>query len=627
MRSMFLLAAPALTVSSPVAAAPPEPPAEIIITASRLSSTAAESPYSVRLLPERQVIGRSEIGDALSDLAEVYVQSPGGRSGTSALFLRGADPNFTAVLFDGVPLNNPASSLGGAVDVGDITAASIGRVELVTGPLSSLYGSGALAGVVNLIVPAGSDRSTFEAVAGAGTAGDKLGLLRWRGPVGAVHGGSVTLLYDDGGEDPGSARFKTSALIAKFATRDREDAGRVVVRLSDTDARGFPDASGGPELAAIRTLEERHGREALIGASQPVLRSGPWRIDLSGSFLRRRDRTISPGVASTENDPVGVPSGEDDTRYRRVGGQVAGRFERGGWQAVGGVEAQHEVARSQGFLDFFGQQFPTDFRQNRWTRSAFAEASRTANNLLVNVGGRLDRVDGLGSELTGRAGLLYRLDTSGLSVRANAGTGFKAPSFYALGNPFVGNPGLRPERSRSVEAGVDFAAPGGLILSLTAFRTRYAGLIDFVPDPVPRLENRSLVISKGVSASIASAPTRPLFASVQVQYAATRDRDSGEFLLNRPRWRTSSMLTYRALPGLTFTVRHRFVDRRLSFAVPTGVAMLSAYHTVSLESELVTGAGQALRFVIDNALDSDAEDAVGFPVPGRRARVLLQKRF
>ena len=89
--------------------------------------------------------------------------------------------------------------------------------------------------------------------------------------------------------------------------------------------------------------------------------------------------------------------------------------------------------------------------------------------------------------------------TSGFSLRASAGDGFKAPSFYALGNPFVGNPRLAPEKSRAAEAGLVWTGAAGDSAALTVFRTRFDGLIDFIPGPPPRLENRNVVISKGAS--------------------------------------------------------------------------------------------------------------------------------
>jgi outer membrane cobalamin receptor len=621
--SVVLLAAPAAAPAQEAELAP----ASLVVTGSRLATPAGETPYSVAVVPEAQLVGRESVADALSDLADVYVQAPGGRSGVAAIFLRGSDPNFTSVLLDGVPLNNPANPLGGSVNVSELSSAGIQRIELVAGPLSSLYGSGALAGVVNLVVPGGSPVHGGQARLGLGTAEDYSAFLRWRGPMARNYGGSLALTVDDSGDAAVSSRFRSQAIIGKLAPMDRPEAGRILFRLSRTEARAFPDSSGGPFLASIRELEERRSREGLIGVTQPLLSAGPIRLDVSASLFNRRDRTSSPGVAPSGADPVGVPGGEDETRYWRGAAQTSLRYETDGWQAVAGVETQREVARSAGELVFFGMAVPSGFRGDRWTHSGFVEASLASPAWVVNAGARIDRIDGLGARLTGRAGIRYRVPGSGLSFRAAAGTGFKAPSFYALGNPFVGNPELGPERSRSVEAGIEYDASGAASFSLTAFHSRFAGLVDFVPDPVPRLENRSVVISKGVSAALSTAVSDQLNASLQLHYADTTDRETGERLLNRPKWRSSSRLTWTPAPDVTLSGRHRYVGARRAFSVPTGITELSGYHDVSVEGAWRIAGGSLLRLVIDNLGDADQEDAVGFPAPGRRARLIVEQSF
>lgn len=613
----LVLAVPAAAQSVP----------EIVVTASRVALPADQSPYSVAVIPETRIIGRESIADALSDVADLYVQAPGGRAGQAAIFLRGADPNFTAVLLDGVPLNNTANALGGAVNVSEIASAGIERIEVVAGPLSSLYGSGALAGVVNLVVPGGAAEHGLEARAGLGTAEDYSGFARWRGPLTRSLGGSLAVTYDDAGDAAPSSSFRSASVIGKIAPLDRADAGRAVFRIADTRSRAFPEASGGPRFAVIREGEARESREGLVGASRPFRLGPSLQLDLSGSFLHRRDRTSSPGVAGSATNPVGVPGGEDETRYRRGLAQGAVRYDGGEWQAVAGVESQNEVARSKGELALFGMRLPSGFRGDRWTHSGFVEASRTASDWVVNAGARLDRVDGLGTRVTGRLGVRYLVPGSRLSLRASAGTGFKAPSFYALGNPFVGNPELAPERSRATEAGVQWAGAKGAKLSLTAFHSRYAGLIDFVLDPFPHLENRGVVISKGVSAAAGRSFGQRLSASAQLLYSDTRDRESGERLFNRPRWMTSSLVTWTPAGPFTITSRHRFVGARRAFSVPTGVTTLSDYHSVSLEAAWAIRPGTILRLIGDNALDGDNEDAVGFTSPGRRGRLLIEKRF
>lgn len=621
--NLKLLFATAGVLAAPAAAfAQSAPVAEVVVTASRL---AASAPYSVETISPERLAAHDSVAGALSEQADLYVQAAGGRSGVASIFLRGADPNFTAVLLDGVPLNNPTNTRGGAVNVSEIAAAGLARVEIVSGPLSSLYGSGALAGAVNLVVPGGTAEPRFGLGLGAGTDEDYSAFLRWQGPLGGGYGASLTAQADDEGDATPGSSFASESLTGKLAPLDPEAGGRVIFRLAHTEARAFPESSGGARLATLRDLDYRDSREALIGASHPLVDDGPLRVDLSGSYLTRKDESTTPGVAPSAFDFMGLPEGADDTRYHRAIGQLTARYAGDGWQALGGLEIQEEDGKSEGRLVFFGFPMPTSFKLDRTTTSAFVEASRQTGGLTLDGGARVDSIDGLGEHATVRAGLNYELG-GGLALRASAGTGFKAPSLYALSNPLVGNPDLSPEKSRAYEAGFVWTGEATRI-SFTGFRTRYAGLIDFDPGPPPRLVNRDVVISKGVSVSAAHSFSETLSATAQAQYVSTKDKATGDRLLNRPLWRTSESLVWKASDTVTLTARHGFVGSRLDSSIPTGVARLDGYHSVAFDAAWAFRPQTVARLVVDNALDDDHEDAVGFAAPGRRARILLTHSF
>src|SRR5690606_31272659 len=105
------------------------------------------------------------------------------RSGFASLFLRGADPNFTSVLLEGVVLNSPTNSRGGAYNLAAVPTAAVGRVELIAGPASTLYGSGALAGALNILLPQPAQRSRLSIGASVGSEGEHSGSAWWQGPL------------------------------------------------------------------------------------------------------------------------------------------------------------------------------------------------------------------------------------------------------------------------------------------------------------------------------------------------------------------------------------------------------------------------------------------------------------
>jgi len=622
---LFVLAG----VAAPWAAAAqaPSPVAEMVVTASRLTNSSAKSPFSITVIPQAQLLGRQSVADALGTMADIYVQAPGGRSGPSSIFLRGADPNFSVVLLDGVPLNNSTNSRGGAVNVSEIGTASLERIEVVTGSLSGLYGSGALAGVINLVVPAGTDVHHLQATIGAGSRGSATASARWQGPIGKGFGGSLDVLTDNDGQPSPGSRFKARVLTGKIAPLGQPDAGRLIVRVSETAAGAFPDSSGGDRLAVRHLTDDRKGREQLVGLTLPAYRSDKLRLDASAALLTRRDDTVSPGVARSAIDPVGIPAATDVSRYKRAAMQSVGRLDHGDWSFAGGMEALRETGSSTGKLSFGGYLVPNSFSLDRSTVSGFAEANRAGTAWTLNSGVRLDNVQGLAPHLTARAGVRYEPPGSKVVLRGSVGSGFKAPSFYALGNPFVGNANLKPEESLGGEVGLTWAGAPGTLAALTVFQTRFKGLIDFVPGPPPRLENLNLVRSTGVSGQATHAFTSRLSVPVQGQWAKTEDGADGGQLLNRPRLRFNEMLAWQVSDGLNVTFRHSFTGARDDYATPVGVQSLDAYHSVSIETAWTILPATTARLVIDNALNDKHEDALGFSAPRSGIRFFLTQTF
>lgn len=624
--SLRLILLAGAIAAGPAAVAAQTPVGQLVVTASRVGLNAATSPYSVAVIPQADLTARNSVADALGGLSDIYVQTPGGRAGASSIFLRGADPNFTAVLFDGVQLNDPTNTRGGAVNVSEINAAGLERIEVVSGSLSGLYGSGALAGAVNLVVPGGAATPQGNVTVGAGSRDFWTAAATVRGPLTMGLGGSLSLNADNDGEQTPDSRFRSRTLTAKVAPLDSEDSGRLIVRLGERYARTFPDSSGGARLATRRILDVRKSRDQLAGLSLPVYRGDTARFDVSGSILHRRDDTTSAGVAASAFNPSGVPAGEDHTHYTRASAQGVGRVTVGGWNLAAGGEFLREDGRNAGKLDFGFFSAPNSFDLNRDTVSGFVEADRSAGALSLNAGLRVDDVEGLSARVTGRAGARYDLG-SGLALKAAAATGFKAPSFYALANPFVGNRDLKPETSESGELGLAWTGDAGGAASVTLFYSRYKGLIDFIPGPPPRLENRDLVISKGVSASLAHALSETVTASAQVQYAQTEDDATGVQLLNRPRWRFNAAMTWKPTDVISLAVRHAYVGDRDDFATPVGQQTMSGYNAVSIEAAWTFLPATTARIVVENALDDEHEDALGFRAPGLGARVYLSRTF
>ncbi|MES1263454.1 MAG: TonB-dependent receptor plug domain-containing protein, partial [Peristeroidobacter soli] len=126
---------------------------EIIVTGSRVATTEDNIAANVTVLDREDfdVEKPVKLADVLKRVSGVHIDSVGGRGGTGSLYMRGADPNYTLVLVDGVRVNDPTNARGGSFDFSALDVADIERVEIARGPYSAVYGGDALAGVINIV--------------------------------------------------------------------------------------------------------------------------------------------------------------------------------------------------------------------------------------------------------------------------------------------------------------------------------------------------------------------------------------------------------------------------------------------------------------------------------------------
>src|SRR5215813_14909136 len=165
-----LFAAVNVLTSAAVFAAASEGELETVVTATRTETPASHIGSSVTVISAEELkINQYEwIYEALRQVPGVDVVRNGGFGGVTSVFIRGANSNHTLALVDGIELEDP-SNFNGAVDFADFPPDNIERVEILRGPASSLYGSDAIGGVVNIITRQGSGPPRFSFVAEGGT--------------------------------------------------------------------------------------------------------------------------------------------------------------------------------------------------------------------------------------------------------------------------------------------------------------------------------------------------------------------------------------------------------------------------------------------------------------------------
>lgn len=473
---------------------------DVVVTATRVPTPAERIPAATTVIGRQEIEerGYTTLAEALSAVPGFRLVQSGGPGQQASGFLRGTNSRHVLVLRDGVPLNDAAEP-NGAFNFGNELLADVERIEVVRGPVSAIYGTAAIGGVVNLITrraPADRAFAPYGEIAG-GTQRTLRGHAGAGGTLGAFD-------YGITGQSLSTEGFNATAprLWSNRGERDGFRGAAVTARLGLTLGETSPEAI----LGATRIEGLLRWRENTFGLDDvpqddpnytgqdrnwfgylragTALFGGAWTtgLRLSASQDRRRYVNLpdadSPFSAADDlyvGDRVGLAW--DNTLRLPAGGFVtdASLTFGGGWD--------RERAESASGSPFF-----------RTTVDARAEATygylgaqaRLFERLDVTAALRLDDAEDYGTEVTWRLGAVLALPEIASRLRAAGGTAFKAPSLYqrfgVIGSFFRGNPDLEAERSTSWEVGWETDIGGRLAtVSALYFDSRIRDLINFDP--------------------------------------------------------------------------------------------------------------------------------------------------
>ncbi|HWP37833.1 MAG TPA: TonB-dependent receptor [Gemmatimonadales bacterium] len=661
---LVTLTALAGLMSSPLTGARAQTPrdtfrlSEVVVTATRLPTPRAAVTAFVTVISGEELERRGihSVIDALRDVAGVAVAQTGSTGSLASVFVRGGESDYTTVLVDGVPLNAP----GGAVDLAAVTTDNVERIEIVRGPASTLYGSEAVSGVVQIFtrrgrgvpraraeVRSGVFRSarpdnnrvirgemtsvatewSVQAAGGTEQVNYALGLARQASPG----------LYTTDGTRPFNNDFRNTVLngLVRVVPDARTEA-TLSVRYGD-DTYHYP-TDGRGQLVDRNAFQYRRSTTISFDAGRYLTRRVEARMFLA-------DHTTDGGTDDQPDDAadtLGFYASESHATVarRRADARVITHLPAATSLVLG---AQIEHQRQRGFSAFaseFGP-FSSDDDHRRVSRGYYAHLQTDALGAFAVSGGlRLEDNQAFGAHWTARGGLVYRpVRGGGLSVRAAAGSGFKEPTFYEnFATGFVrGNPDLRPERSVSAEVGVEHALKGRGMMAITAFRQRFRDLIQFTFSPRtpgdPNFLNVGEAEASGMEFEGRLTATSALELSATYTYLHTEVIDGGldagpcgtfvrgRRLLRRPAHAASAGLDARLRSGVRLHVIGRYVGERddCDFAaVPTPVA-LASYAAADLAAEWDVrhqAPATTLTLKVENVTGADVRDAFNFAARG-----------
>lgn len=549
-----------------------------------------------------EVVEGDDLQNADTSLIQTLSREPGvsfsangGVGSNTTLRIRGLDTSYIGVRVNGIDVTDPSSTQTG-FNFGGLTAAGLGRVEILKGSQSAIYGSEAIAGVVDITTarPRGLGFSA-DLNLEAGSFGTRSGSL-WMGH--ATERGEVALSY---------SRLITDGISAL---------------ASDTEEDGFEQE--------MLTLSTRYDltETVTVGASA-LWRDGMVEIDrpfvgnAGENFFTQRgarvfaefetggiDHRLSYSVFDSERrDPGGFTPYFNGDREEL---QYIGSAEIGATSTLGfGLDETRET------FDIPGASGEVT------TRSVFAELQlRPADDLDLSLALRHDDHSRFGGSTTGRIAAAWRAQPD-LTLRAVLGSGFRAPSLYELFGPY-GSTTLQPEQSRSFELGAEKTFEAGFVRA-TAFYTEIDDLIgyDFILSAYNQLPGTTVTRGLELAGRYALSDRVALFAN----YTLTDAKTEGTRLVRVPRHDLVLGLDADLGNGFngTFEVQ-RVADVEASAFAPVD-NKVGDYTLVNLgvSYDIMDRAQAYLR--VENLLDEDYETAGGYNTPGRAAYFGLRASF
>lgn len=561
---------------------------EVLVTANRVARTADDTLASVTVLTRKDIEQKQagSVPELLRGLPGVQFANNGGPGKSTSLFLRGTNDGHTVVLIDGVKVG---SATLGSASLQDLPVEQIERIELVRGPRASLYGSEAIGGVIQIFTRKGPQDATFSLGGGS--------RQTYEGSAAGGFGDQSLWL------NAGASGFSTHGINVHPSVNEPDKDGYT---RSSMNLRGGGRVGSklGWDLQALHTegRNKYDGNPNLTDLRQDVY-AGNLRYDVTPRYATSLRLAQSfDGTTNLKDDSF---SSRIDTRRNQANWQ--NEYTLGeGHQLVGGLDWQYDEVLSSNQFD----------RNKRTNRAAFGEYLGTLGRADLQLSGRHDDNEQFGRHNTGSVAAGFSL-SSALRLRTSYGTGFKAPTFNDLYFPKSGNPALKPETSRTLEAGAG-GKLGEFHWDASLFRTTIDNLISWTPDASGKWtpSNVSRARIKGLELSASQK-----FSTTTVSLNATLldpvDHSGGSYegkLLARRSRQSGSLDIDHLIGRWTIGGSLNATGKRYDDAANT--IKLGGYSTLDLRAEYRFNPSWRLQTRIENVLDKRYQTVNGYRQPG-----------
>jgi vitamin B12 transporter len=596
---------------------------EMVVTATKVETPAKEVGSSITLITRQDIEAqqKTSVLDILRTVPSLDVIQNGGAGKATSIFIRGAKSEHTLVLIDGVEMNDPIST-GRAFNFANLTVDNIERIEVLRGPQSTLYGSDAMGGVINIITRTGKGKPN-------GSLSVEGGSFNSFKEAGSVNGGNKLVRYSFG-----FSRQDTDGISAakdKTGSFEKDGYGNTSFsgKLGVTPIHNF-------DIDVIYSRSQAKTDLDNTGDDDPNYTAAS-----TSNFLRTQAKILlfnniwdqRIGFGLTDIDRIDRNDVDASHPQDSSLSTFNGRMMKFDWQNIfnihrtnvltAGLETEEEEGKSNYESDSAYGPYASAFieKSARTTGFYMQDQIKLWNAWFTTVGFRTDDHSKFGTKATYRIASAFVIEKTGTKFKTSYGTGFKSPSLYQLYSSY-GDETLKPEESIGWDAGIEQSlASEKLTADFTYFSNDYENLVDY-NSATFRYSNIAKAKTHGIELSASVHATTALVFRGSYTYTKTEDKATGLELLRRPKNKVGFDTNYRFGENGDINFNLIYVGTRADIdysSYPAAQVKMPGHAVANLAASYNLTKSFQIFGRVDNLFNADYEEIIGYGTPGASA--------
>ena len=604
---------------------------DVVISATKTPSKTLELANSISVVDSAEIVNKNSFNtfDALKNEYGLSFSQQGTKASISNMYIRGGNSSGTLVLIDGVEANLP-NDPSNFYNFFALPVDNISRIEVLRGPQSTLYGSDALSGVINIITARGIGKPRLSLTAEGGSYSTYKGTISSLGEIDKFNYSVAVSRNKSDGFSAASEKYGntekdgytidnlSSILGYNFSEKFKAE---LIIRFNKSESN-LDQSLGYPEFWDDPTYVFNQEEFSFRGQGRLNLLNNKWNQKFGLTFFRNvRKYSFDSSAAS----------------FYSSNSLYDGRKYKADWQndlyffknnlITAGIEFELEESSSEYFQFTFLS--PPDYasifpKKSANTTGVFLQDQfKLDESFLGTIGIRYDHHNQFGSVFTYRFAPVYIFWKSGTKLKATVGTGFKAPSLFYLFDPAYGNPNLNPEKSLGWDAGIEqFFWKEGFSIGVTYFFNKFEDMFGF--DPVTfKTININKAETNGVEIFTKASLIYGLDIKTNYTYTNAKDKsentpDYNKKLVRRPEHKAGLFVSYSFNDGTNANIEFIYVGSREEpdFTNYPSRIKMPDYFLVNLAAHYDIFSFLRLKIRIENLLDKQYEEVYGYGTAG-----------